>query len=85
MGSLRGLSSLIFETLSGNLDIAVRGPTAARPCLSRGRCISGDLEAYDSAGSAVLAALIPNKPQRHIQCDHVAFVSRLILQQTSAD
>jgi len=84
MGSLRGLSSPIFETLSGDLDIAVRGPKAARPCLSRGRCISSDV-ANDSAGSAMLAALILNKPQRYIRCNHVAFVSRLILQQTSAD
>jgi hypothetical protein len=43
MGSLRGLSSPIFETLSGDLDIAVRGPKAARPCVSRGRCISSDV------------------------------------------
>jgi hypothetical protein len=85
MGSLRDLGSLIFETFSGDLDIAVRGPTAACPCLSRGRGISSDVEANDSAGSAMPAALILNKPQRHIQCDHVAFVSRLILQQTSAD
>jgi hypothetical protein len=70
MGSLRGLSSLIFETLWGDLDIAVRGPTAARPCLSRGRCISGDVEANEcrkrgacGANPKQTAATYPVRPR----------------------
>jgi hypothetical protein len=85
MGSLRGLGRLVLEALSGDLDIAVRGPRAARPWSQPRTLYIWRCRSEHSAGSAMLAELIPNKPQRHIQCDHVAFVSRVILQQTSAD